>query len=90
VIISSRKAHISYNAQMEKLPHYLTNYFEENSFILLYPKQMEYGVNMEDVQHFDSNLIESLSENMSMLSKAGGYFKKVFSGKKPEEPDGND
>jgi Kef-type K+ transport system membrane component KefB len=89
VIISSRKAHISYNAQMEKLPHYLSNYFEENSFILLYPKQMEYGVNMEDVQHFDSNLIESLSGNMSALTKAGGYFKKVFTGKKQDEPDGN-
>lgn len=87
VIIASRKGHVSYNAQMEKLPHYLSSYFAQNSFILLYPKQMEYGVNMEDVQHFDSSLIETLSENMGMLSKAGGYFKKVFSNKKPDEPD---
>ncbi|MGN6401373.1 MAG: cation:proton antiporter, partial [Flavisolibacter sp.] len=85
VIVSSRKGHISYNPQMEKLPHYLSSYFSQNSFILLYPKQMEYGVKMEDVQHFDSSLIETLSENITMLTKAGGYFKKVFSNKKTDD-----
>jgi len=87
VIISSRKGHVSYNLHMEKLPYFLSNYFTQSSFILLYPKQMEYGVKMEDVQHFDSSLIETISENMNILSKAGGYFKKVFSPKKSDDPE---
>ncbi len=41
VIVSSRKAHISYQPQLEKLPHYLSNYFATNSFIMLYPKQID-------------------------------------------------
>jgi hypothetical protein len=40
MIISSRKGHVSYHANLEKLPYYLSNYFKENSFIMLYPQQL--------------------------------------------------
>ncbi|CCH56296.1 putative Na(+)/H(+) antiporter 3 AltName: Full=MjNapA [Fibrisoma limi BUZ 3] len=41
MIISSRKGHPSYSGHLDKLPYYLTSYFESNSFIILYPKQLE-------------------------------------------------
>ncbi|MCC5612584.1 cation:proton antiporter [Nostoc sp. CHAB 5834] len=47
VIICSRKGHPSYHGQFDKLPHYLTAYFETNSYIILYPKQLESGYDVE-------------------------------------------
>lgn len=41
VIISSRKGYLSYTVQLEKYPAYLTRYFKDNSFIILYPRQHE-------------------------------------------------
>ena len=76
VIISSRKGHVSYNNQLEKMPYYLSNYFQDNSFILLYPKQLEYGVKMEDIEHVDGTLIETISDNVSRVGRVAGYLKK--------------
>ena len=78
VIISSRKGHASYQNSLEKLPHYLSNYFSESSLILLYPKQMDYGIRMGDVQHFDGKLVETISEKVSSIGRAGSYLKKIF------------
>ncbi|GAA4414319.1 cation:proton antiporter [Nibrella viscosa] len=47
VIVSSRRGHTSYNTQLDKLPYYLTNYFENTSFIILYPKQLETSLNVD-------------------------------------------
>jgi len=41
IIVSSRKGYLSYNSQADKLPKYLTKYFAENSYIILYPEQNE-------------------------------------------------
>jgi Kef-type K+ transport system membrane component KefB len=41
VIVSSRRGHASYQQQLEKLPYYLSNYFKDNSFMMLYPQQLE-------------------------------------------------
>ncbi len=64
VMVSSRKGHISYQSSLEKLPYYLINYFSEISFILLYPRQIEHGIKMDDVQHFDGRLVEAISEKV--------------------------
>ena len=81
VIIASRKGHISYNQYLDKLPYYLTNYFKNNSYILLYPKQLEIGVHMDDIQHIDSSLLESISEKVNLIGKTGTFIKKVLKGK---------
>ncbi|MEJ5993791.1 cation:proton antiporter [Pedobacter sp. Du54] len=39
VIVTSRVGHLSHNAYLEKLPGYLTGYFKQNSYMILYPKQ---------------------------------------------------
>lgn len=78
VIISSRKGHVSYISHMDRLPYYLTNYFNTISFIILYPKQLEIGINMEDIEQTDSALLETISENMGVVTKAGNYLKRLL------------
>jgi hypothetical protein len=78
IILSSRKGHVSYQSQLEKLPYYLSNYFKENSFIMLYPQQIERGIKMDDVQYVDSSLGETISEKVGSVNKAGGLFKRLF------------
>jgi Kef-type K+ transport system membrane component KefB len=69
IIIASRKGHLSYNPESEKLPHYLTKYFAQNSYIILYPEQLE-GLG-------NANL-KSLEENAELIDKAGNYVKNIF------------
>lgn len=41
----SRPSGISYTQQMNKIPGYLNKYFQQNSFILIYPFQVNAGQN---------------------------------------------
>jgi Kef-type K+ transport system membrane component KefB len=60
-IVSSRKNHRSYQTALEKLPYYLSNYFKENSFIMIYPRQLERGVHVDDAQYIDGELADVIS-----------------------------
>ncbi len=82
VIIASRKNHVSYVSQLDKLPYYLSNYFHANSFLLLYPLQTEHGVKMGNIEHVDSTLIETISEKVGAVGKAGSYLSRIFKRKK--------
>lgn len=81
VIVSSRKGHDSYIPQLNKLPYHLSNYFAEQSFIILYPKQLESGINMGDIEQADSNLIESISGQIDTIGKAGKYLRGLIKSK---------
>ncbi|GAB3413260.1 cation:proton antiporter domain-containing protein [Niabella aquatica] len=76
IIISSRKGYNSYLPQFSKLPYYLSNYFSKHSYIILYPEQLETGINMGDIQQADGKLIETISEQFGAINKAGKYLKK--------------
>jgi Kef-type K+ transport system membrane component KefB len=78
VIVSSRKGHISYDDKQEKLPYYLSRYFVHNSFIIIYPKQKESDISDEDKLHHDSSLLDTLSENLQVVNKAGDYITRIF------------
>jgi Kef-type K+ transport system membrane component KefB len=78
VVVSSRKGHDSYVPQMSRLPYYLSNYFVEQSLLILYPKQLESGINMGNIEQTDSYLIETISEQIGALGKAGKYVKGLF------------
>lgn len=78
VIITSRKDHISYNEQLVKLPFYLSTYFKKNSFIVLYPKQLQQGVNMEDIQQSDSSLIGTFSGRIRNRGRVATLLKRIF------------
>lgn len=82
VVVASRKGHVSYTPQLDKLSYYLTNYFAETSFLLIYPKQLEYGVKMEDIEHADGTLIETITDNVSRVGKVAAYIRRIFSGRK--------
>lgn len=82
VIVSSRKGHVSFQPQLDKLPYYLSNYFTGNSFIMLYPQQVEKGLHMDDIQYVDGALAETLSGKMTTVGKAKGFWKRMFRSKK--------
>lgn len=75
IIISSRKGHVSYDPYLDKIPSHLTRYFEKNSFIILFPKQIEHGYRLDDLQYVDNTLIESLSDNMNVFKKLSRLIK---------------
>ncbi|HVY74941.1 MAG TPA: hypothetical protein VG890_08940, partial [Puia sp.] len=81
IIVSSRKGGSSYLPQFNKLRYYLSNYFAQNSFILIYPEQVESGINMSDIEQADSSLIETISEQIGAIGKAGKYLKRIFKSK---------
>lgn len=78
VIVSSRKGHVSFGHSLEKLPYYLSAYFKDNSFIMLYPQQVEKGLRMDDVQYIDSSLAENFAEKVSYLGKKVPFWKRVL------------
>lgn len=81
LIISSRKGHVSYIKQLDKLPYYLHRYFSSYSLIMLFPKQLELGIDREDVDKTDGNLIEAIADRISTVSKAGSFIKGLIKGK---------
>jgi Kef-type K+ transport system membrane component KefB len=70
VVIFARKGSASYIQHFEKLPGYLANYFQEQSLLLIYPKQLESGINMSDIEQADSAFIGTLSDKIGSLGKA--------------------
>ena len=82
VIISSRKGHISYHNHQEKLPYYLSTYFTANSFIMLYPQQLERGFQGHDLRYVDGSLAETVAENVVSVGKLRGFFKRLVKSKK--------
>lgn len=77
VIIASRRGHVSYTSQLEKMPNYLSRYFSNNSFLILYPKQLDHGKS-GNMDHVDTSLIESISGRVSRVGRAAGYLKKLL------------
>lgn len=81
IIVSSRKGNSSYIPQLSKLPHYLSNYFGAVSFMLIYPRQVDSGINMGDIQRADSELIETITGQIGSISKVGKYLKRILGNK---------
>ena len=76
--INLHKHHLSYIPQLQRLPFYLSSYFNKYSFIILYPKQLDSGINMGDIEQSDSTLIETISEQIGAIGKAGGFLRRMF------------
>jgi hypothetical protein len=82
VIVASRRGNPSYQPAQDKLPYYLSNYFTENSFLLLYPRQLEQGIKLGDIDHADSSLAEKLVDGIQTTKKAGSFIRNIFGKKK--------
>ncbi|MHB1176959.1 MAG: cation:proton antiporter [Daejeonella sp.] len=81
VVVTSRKDHKSYLPQMSKLPYYLSNYFIKNSFIILYPRQLEQGHNLEDIQQTDGGLVNALTNKAGIINLTLQRVKHFLKGK---------
>ena len=77
LIISSRKGRLSFNEQLNKLPYYLTRYFTNNSFIILYPQQSgpENDIEVKD----DHSILDAPAQ---VVNKAGDLLSRIFKMKK--------
>ena len=82
VIVSSRKDHPSDTEQLEKLPYYLSKYFLNDSFIIIYPKQGGEGYGAGDKEPADHFLLEALGDKVQVVNKAGNYISNIFRKKK--------
>jgi hypothetical protein len=80
IVITSRKDNVSYDEKLEKLPYYLGSYFKNNSFIIIYPRQLEQGINMENIQQSEHSLLEKISES-GTIARVGSSLKKIFKGR---------
>ncbi len=69
IIVSSRQGYLSYIPQIDKLPKYLLKYFVQNSYIILYPEQVEVSAN---------TTFQPVEESIELFDKAGSYVKKIF------------
>ncbi|MGB5666351.1 MAG: cation:proton antiporter [Maribacter sp.] len=76
IIVLSRINKPSYHENMANIPGYLNKYFQSNSFILIYPKQI--GIN--DDETIDLNN-PSLTEPIEKLDELGKNIAKIFSRK---------
>lgn len=77
VIVMSRKDHLSYHANMGKIPTYLNKYFQENNFILVYP--MQAGVDENgNLDLKNPSVLEPLRNNLERLDDIGKTISSVF------------
>lgn len=81
VIISSRKDQLSYIAHQEKLPYYMTKYFNNYSFLIVYPRQIQNKA-LPSEDPGDHYLLEALAEKVQTVNKAGNFIGKWFGKRK--------
>lgn len=74
IIILSRKNKPSYHANMVNIHTYLNKYFQQNSFILVYP--MQTGVNEDGVDLNNPSLIEPIGKIDEIGKTIARLFKK--------------
>ncbi len=73
IVVMSRKHHHSYHTKMAKLPAYLNKYFQQNSFILIYPVQT--FIPEESVEDI---LVPPVKTSIINLDRVKTVFKKVY------------
>jgi hypothetical protein len=73
IIVLSRVNKPSYHENMVNIPEYLNTYFQSNSFILIYPRQ----IGVSDDETIDLNN-PSLIEPIEKLDELGKNIAKLF------------
>ncbi|MGL5272626.1 MAG: cation:proton antiporter [Phocaeicola sp.] len=68
IFVMSRKYNPSYNDKMERIPHYIANYYQNMNFILIYPIQEQVeNSNLEDLMNPSASL--SVAEIKNLIGK---------------------
>ncbi len=76
VVITSREGNVSYHEKLDRLPYHMKTYFQNNSFIILYPKQLPQGFNTTGIQNTNYSRLENLGDKT--IGKVGTSLKKIF------------
>ncbi len=75
IVVSARQASVSYSANLDKLPSFLSKYFANNNLVILYPEQFgEVG----DVTYFSDPLSISVHQNHAYANRIKKYFTSIF------------
>ncbi len=76
-LVMSRKGHISYSPAMTRIPHYLSTYFKDTSYVLIYP--MQSGITESDTGDLKNpGVLEPFQENLVMLDELGKTITRLF------------
>jgi hypothetical protein len=76
VVVSSRKGHISHDEVLERIPYYLSKYFNQYSYLIIYPKQLP--EDNEQQQDHDNSLLEVIADRVQVVNKAGNFLSRIF------------
>jgi len=83
VMLSARKATISFSSHFETFRNKLIRHFPDNNFILLYPEQTQVDFIEGGMQSEDLNL-SPIQEQIDNINKLGKAVKKIFKGRNPK------
>ena len=76
-LVMSRKNHPSYRPAMTKIPHYLSSYFKDSSYVIIYP--MQSGISEgESGDLRNPSVLEPLQDNLVMLDDLGKTITNLF------------
>lgn len=76
-IVMSRRNHPSYTPAMQRIPHYLSKYFTDSSFVLIYPMQSG-GAGNEANDLINPSVLEPIQDNLDRLDEIGRNISKIF------------
>ncbi len=79
VVISARRASLSYDPLFERLPRLLYRYFRDNGHLVVFPEQM--GEEYHGQADLNPSMSEALEVGVKQLDSAGRFVKKVFRSK---------
>lgn len=75
IIVSARQTSVSYTANLDKLPSFLSKYFANNNLVILYPEQFgEVG----DVTYFSDPLSITVHQNHAYINRIKKYLTSLF------------
>ncbi|MFW5761773.1 MAG: cation:proton antiporter, partial [Cyclobacteriaceae bacterium] len=76
IIVMSRKNLLSYHSSMNKIPEYLDNYFQEQSFLLIYPSQ-SFKTDSEQIDLTNPSLLETIEKIDTIGKTIANIFRKT-------------
>lgn len=76
IIVLSRKNLLSYQTSMNKIPEYLNKYFQDQSYLLIYPSQ-NIKLGMEQIDLTNPSLLETIAKIDTIGKTIVNIFRKI-------------
>ncbi len=76
-VVMSRRNHPSYTPAMQRIPLYLSKYFKDSSFVLIYP--MQSGIAGSEANDLiNPSVLEPIQDNLDRLDEIGRNISRIF------------